>query len=61
MSEATELSAASGAAAAAEAEQAPTPVQLLASMTSGAPAATLSASVVSLPDAETEGDDMQGS
>ena len=51
-STAVELAAASGAVAAAEAEHAPTPVQLLAaSVTGGAPAPTLSASVASLPDA----------
>ena len=45
-----ELEAVSGAVAAAEAEHAPTPVQLLASVTAGgAPAATLSASLFSLP------------
>ena len=55
MSEASELAAASGAVAAVEAEHAPTPVQLLASVTGGAPAPTLSASVVSLPDAEPAG------
>lgn len=38
-----------GAVAAAEAEHAPTPVQLLASVTGGAPAPTLSASLASLP------------
>ena len=48
----SELVAVSGAVAAAEAEHAPTPVQLLAaSVTGGAPAPTLSASAVGLPDA----------
>ena len=47
-----ELAAVSAAVAAAEAEHAPTPVQLLAaSVTGGGPAPTLSASAMGLPDA----------